>query len=197
MKNVKLFADITHVVLDRDGVINDTHVEWVTRIEDWHPVPGSLEAIATLCAAGISVSVATNQSAVGRGLCSVGDLESIHRHMQERVQSAGGVLDHVVYCPHHPNDECLCRKPKPGLLLAIMSKLGISSDKVLYVGDRLSDVQAARAAGCRCVLVLTGDGSKHVDLYKAQLQDVLTYKNLSAVVDAILYSRSGVSGLQQ
>ncbi len=147
------------VVLDRDGVINEDSDAYIKSVAEWRPIPGSLEAIAALTRAGYSVAVVTNQSGVGRGLLSEDTLAAIHEHMLSRVRAVGGEVAGIFYCPHTPEAGCDCRKPKPGLFKALERKLGVSVRGVAYVGDKPSDVEAARAAGARPILVRTGRGA--------------------------------------
>ena len=147
------------VVLDRDGVINEERLDYIRSPEQWRALPGSLSAIARLCHAGLAVAIATNQSGVGRGLMSRSDLDSVHRKMQDRVREAGGELSGVFFCPHSPTDGCSCRKPLPGLLEQIEAALGLPVAGSYMVGDSLTDLQAATAAGALPALVRTGFGS--------------------------------------
>lgn len=147
------------VILDRDGVINEERVDFIRSANQWIPLPGSIRAIARLCAAGLSVAVATNQSGIGRGLMSLKDLERIHDKLRHAVRQAGGELAGIFFCPHLPNERCHCRKPLPGLLEQIEEALGFSVAGEYMVGDSLRDLEAARAAGALPVLVRTGFGT--------------------------------------
>jgi D-glycero-D-manno-heptose 1,7-bisphosphate phosphatase len=144
------------VILDRDGTINRASDEFVKSPEEWHPLPGSLEAISRLNHAGFHVVLATNQSGLGRGLFDMAALNAVHSHMLKALAAAGGRIDAIFYCPHAPDEACTCRKPAPGLLQQIAERYGIDLAGVPYVGDSLRDVQAAQAAGCEPHLVLTG-----------------------------------------
>lgn len=146
------------VILDRDGVINEERHDWVRRVEQWRPLPGSLQAIARLHRAGLAVAVATNQSGVGRGLMTLSELEAVHDRMRREVREAGGRLAGVFFCPHTPLDRCGCRKPLPGLLAQIEAELGLAVAGEYMVGDSLRDLQAAQAAGALPALVRTGFG---------------------------------------
>lgn len=147
------------VMIDRDGVINEDSAEFVKSVAEWRPIEGSLEAIAALHRAGWRVAVVTNQSGVGRGLYDEATLAKIHAHMRERVRAAGGELAGIYYCPHLPEDGCACRKPQPGLFRALERDLGVSVAGAPYIGDRLSDVEAAEAVRAQPVLVRTGTGA--------------------------------------
>jgi D-glycero-D-manno-heptose 1,7-bisphosphate phosphatase len=172
------------VIVDRDGVVNEDSKEFVKSVEEWRPIPGSLEAIAALCRAGWRVAILTNQSGVGRGLYDLAALERIHAHMRERVREAGGELAGVYYCPHRPDEGCECRKPKTGLFRALERELGLSVSGAPYVGDRLTDVEAARAAGAEPVLVRTGDGRMTEQLPGAA--GVPVYDDLRAAAESLL-----------
>jgi D-glycero-D-manno-heptose 1,7-bisphosphate phosphatase len=147
------------VMIDRDGVINEDSDEFIKSVTEWRPIRGSLEAIAALHRGGFSVAVVTNQSGVGRGLYTEATLAKIHAHMRERVRAAGGELAGVYYCPHLPEAGCDCRKPRPGMFRALERELHVSVVGAPYIGDRLSDVDAAEAVGARPILVRTGTGA--------------------------------------
>ena len=148
------------VILDRDGVINHDSASFIGSADEWQPIPGSLDAIAKLNQAGYHVVVATNQSAVGRGLLEMATLNAIHDTMHRAVAQAGGRIDAVFYCPHGYEDNCGCRKPKTGLLEEISRRFNTELKGVPFVGDALRDLQCATTAGAQPVLVLTGKGEK-------------------------------------
>lgn len=144
------------IILDRDGVINYDSPYYIKSPEEWIPIPGSLDAIAKLYKAGWTISVATNQSGIGRGLYSHEILAEIHAKMQTMVASVGGKIDSIFYCPHHPIDKCQCRKPQPGLLNQIAQHYRCDLTQVPFVGDKWTDVEAAQTVGCQSILVATG-----------------------------------------
>lgn len=151
---------VRHLIVDRDGVLNAEPAggEFVREPAQFHWLPGSLEALAKLSAAGIRISVASNQSGVGRGLMSPADLARVHARMTDSAAAAGGSIDAIFCCPHAPDAGCECRKPAPGLLLAAMRTSGIEAAATLVVGDDARDVAAARAAGVAAALVRSGKG---------------------------------------
>jgi D-glycero-D-manno-heptose 1,7-bisphosphate phosphatase len=148
------------IILDRDGVINFDSDEFIKSPDEWIPIPGSLEAIARLNQAGYRVVVATNQSGVARGLFNIVTLNSIHQKMHAAAQRVGADIDAVFFCPHAADDNCDCRKPKPGMLHDIGKRFGAGLKGVPNVGDSLRDLQAGFVAGCTPYLVLTGKGEK-------------------------------------
>jgi D-glycero-D-manno-heptose 1,7-bisphosphate phosphatase len=151
-----------HVILDRDGVLNAEPPEhgYILTRADFHWLPGALEALALMHGAGLRLSVATNQSPVGRGLMDAAQLEDIMAHMRAQAAAAGGPIDAVFYCPHAPDDDCDCRKPRPGLLIAAVTASGIETVQTLFAGDDVRDVEAAQAAGVAPVLLRTGKGAR-------------------------------------
>ena len=160
------------LILDRDGVINQDSDDYIKSPEEWMPIPGSLEAIAHFNQLGIKVVVATNQSGVGRGLFTLDTLAAIHQKMQAMLKAAGGHIDGVYFCPHHPDDGCDCRKPKPGLLLQIQRDFNIDLTQAIVVGDSLRDIQAAQAVGAYPMLVKTGKGERTLATNPPNLKDI-------------------------
>jgi D-glycero-D-manno-heptose 1,7-bisphosphate phosphatase len=146
------------VFLDRDGVLNEDCPGYVTRQADFRLLPGVLEALALLAQLPVAIVVVTNQSAVGRGQMTRAALDDIHAWLCATVAAAGGRIDAVYVCPHCPWDGCACRKPTPGLLYQAAADWHLDLPRSYFIGDALTDVEAARKAGCRSVLVLTGHG---------------------------------------
>lgn len=148
------------VILDRDGVINQDRDDFVKSAAEWQPLPGSLEAIALLNQAGFRVVVATNQSGIGRNLFDMQALNAMHDKLHRSLGQIGGRVDAIFFCPHTPDAQCDCRKPKPGLYLDIAQRFNVRLEKATVIGDSLRDLQAAAAVGARCLLVKTGKGEK-------------------------------------
>jgi D-glycero-D-manno-heptose 1,7-bisphosphate phosphatase len=172
------------IVLDRDGVINADSDDYVKSPAEWLPLPGSLEAISRLWGAGFDVVVATNQSGIGRGLFTEVALDAIHEHMRRSVRAAGGRIAGVYVCPHRPEDACECRKPRPGLLQRIAGDFGRSMQGVPFVGDKLSDVEAAVAVGARPIFVRSGGRPIETATLRALGVDI--HADLASAVDALL-----------
>jgi D-glycero-D-manno-heptose 1,7-bisphosphate phosphatase len=170
------------VILDRDGVINYDSPDYIKAADEWKPIPGSIEAIARFKQAGWRVAIATNQAGLARGLFSKADLDAIHARMRAVIEMAGGGIDALVYCPHRPEDHCDCRKPAPGLLLQIARRLDIQLNGVPFIGDTPKDIEAARAAGARPVLVRTGLGEASAAALGEQT-DVAVFDDLAAAAD--------------
>ena len=175
------------VFLDRDGVINANRADYVLSWDQFRFLPGALKALALLTAAGLPVIVVTNQTILGKGLITVDVLDDMHARMRGAVQSAGGSILDILYCPHLAAENCSCRKPKPGLLHMAAERHGIDLSESFYVGDALSDLHAGLAAGCRCVLVETGRGRSQVLREEARLvRDYHEAGDLHAAVKWIL-----------
>jgi len=168
------------VVLDRDGVVNRDSDEFIKSAAEWTPLPGSIEAIADLSRAGYLITLATNQSGIARGLFDSAALDSIHEKFRKLVESEGGCVDGIFYCPHGPDDKCHCRKPATGLLEQIEAEFDCNLRDCWFIGDSLRDLQAARSHGCKPVLVRTGKGLET----ESSLEILPEYKELT---DAAVY----------
>ncbi|MBU3574243.1 D-glycero-beta-D-manno-heptose 1,7-bisphosphate 7-phosphatase [Polynucleobacter sp. UK-Mo-2m-Kol15] len=156
------------IILDRDGVINEDRDDYVKSIDEWIPLPGSLEAIALLNQAGYQITVATNQSGLARGYFNINDLHAMHGKMDKLLKPLGGHIDSIFFCPHTDANACECRKPLPGMMkeIALRYKKNQSVTPLLgvpIVGDSLRDLQAGVSLGASPHLVLTGKGSKTLE----------------------------------
>jgi len=148
------------IFLDRDGVINRRPPEglYVTRWEDFHILPGVVEAIAVLNRAGLSVIVVTNQRCVAKGLMTAAQLEEMHKRMTDSLAREGATVDATYYCPHEVEPSCDCRKPAPGMLLKAARSRGIELSASWMIGDSDIDIEAGRNAGCKTARLLgTGE----------------------------------------
>ncbi|MES2203938.1 MAG: D-glycero-beta-D-manno-heptose 1,7-bisphosphate 7-phosphatase [Pseudomonadota bacterium] len=143
------------IILDRDGVINYDSPDFIKSPEEWHAIPGSLEAIALLNKAGIKVAIASNQSGLARGYFTEDTLKKIHQKMLDELKKCGGHIDKIFYCPHGPHDDCACRKPKPGMLLQAFEYFNVKPEEACFAGDSQRDIDAASAAKCRAIYINT------------------------------------------
>ena len=174
------------VILGRDGVINAIPESGcVTEPALWHPLPGSLRAIARLCRGGFRVVVVTNQPGLAQGRLDLGMLNSVHDAMRWAVEAEGGHIDAVFYCPHDDAAQCDCRKPRPGLLLDLGRRLDLELAGIPLVGDDLEDVEAARAVGARPILVRSGRG-REASRHLAGDAGVVVVDDLAAAADLLL-----------
>lgn len=174
------------VILDRDGVINHDSADFIKSPAEWIPYPESLEALRLLHLAGIKVAVASNQSGVGRGLFDEAILREIHDKMRLAVETAGGHIDSIFYCPHLPEAGCRCRKPQPGLLLQIQSHYKINLAQVPVIGDSWRDLEAAQVVGAIPMLVKTGNGEKTLQTHREKLKNIAVFNSLLHAVQSLL-----------
>ena len=179
------------IILDRDGVINEDSDDYIKSPEEWVPIPGSLDAIARLNHAGYSVAIASNQSGIARGYFSLETLAEMSVKLNDILAPLGGRIDAMFFCPHGPKDGCDCRKPKPGMLTEIGNRFQTSLANVLFVGDNINDIKAARAAGAMPVLVKTGKGEQTAGLIaENDSMNIPVYENLADLVNSILEGNS-------
>ena len=141
--------------LDRDGTVA-RDVPYCSRVEDFELLPMVPEAVRLLNESGFSVILVTNQSGIARGYFDEQTLSSIHEKMNRDLAESGARLDAVYVCPHHPDDDCPCRKPRPGLIFQAAEEMGIELSRSFVIGDHARDILAGKVAGCRTVLVTTG-----------------------------------------
>jgi len=179
-----------HLILDRDGVLNLEARDsgYIREPGDFVWLPGALDALAALRRAGVYLSVATNQSGVGRGLMTLAQLEAVHERMRTEASRHGAALDAVLFCPHAPDEQCGCRKPAPGLIRMALAQSGIAPADSLVVGDDHRDLEAAARAGVQAALVRTGKGRKtEASLHGAT---VPTYDDLTQLARAIVLGQT-------
>jgi D-glycero-D-manno-heptose 1,7-bisphosphate phosphatase len=151
-------SSFTTVFLDRDGVINVNRPDHVKCWDEFEFLPRALPALAMLTKRGFAIVVVTNQAVVNRGLVSLATLGELHSRMCAAIHQHGGRVQAVLYCPHRPEEGCPCRKPQPGLLFRAAQELGVDLAAAIVVGDHATDLEAARRAGCRSLLVTSGRG---------------------------------------
>jgi D-glycero-D-manno-heptose 1,7-bisphosphate phosphatase len=181
------FQKLKLIILDRDGVINIDSEHYIRTPEEWHPIPGSIEAIALLTHAGMKVVVATNQSGLGRGYYDLETLNAIHAKMHHTVTAAGGKITEIFYCPHVPDDHCDCRKPKPGLVLQALKATQTQPDEACFVGDSSRDLEAAILANVKPVLVTTGNGAEALE--KGILEKIGVFHDLLSFAKMLVKER--------
>jgi D-glycero-D-manno-heptose 1,7-bisphosphate phosphatase len=146
------------VFLDRDGtLIVEKH--YLSDPEDVELIPGAVEALKLLEAAGFKLILVTNQSAIGRGMFDETRLGEIHSRLGQILAADDLVLDGMYYCPHHPDDGCDCRKPATGMPRRAEQELSVASTDSFMIGDNLADIGLARNIGATSLLVRTGYGT--------------------------------------
>jgi heptosyltransferase-2 len=147
------------VFLDRDGTVNrDT--SYIKTPDELHLLPGVVEAVARLKRAGATVVLVTNQSGIARGFLTIEALKAIHAKLLELLADGGGALDAIYFCPHHPDDGCLCRKPGKAMAERAAADLGLDLSAGYVVGDQTRDIELGQRIGARTVLVTSGPTSR-------------------------------------
>jgi D-glycero-D-manno-heptose 1,7-bisphosphate phosphatase len=187
------------VILGRDGILNEYREGHVTEPAQWLPVPGALQAVARLNHAGWHVVVATNQAGIGRGMIDMATINAVHVHMNQLLQAQGGRLDAVFFCPHTPEDNCQCRKPRPGMMQDIGLRYGVDLAHISMVADTLRDLQAAQAAGCKPHLVKSGRAAalntEQLHAWLSSVPGTQVHTTLDDFVDSLLGQGASASVL--
>ena len=175
------------VFLDRDGVIIENQDDYVKSWEEVRFLPRAVEALRRLSLTDYALVLVTNQSAVGRGVITLDWAMQINELMIAEIEAQGGRVDASYMCPHCPDEGCNCRKPAPGMLLRAAEELCLDLGCSYLIGDAVSDIQAAQAAGAQGILVLTGRGAKQASLPDTEgPMDCPVVADLGAAVDYIL-----------
>jgi len=141
------------IFLDRDGVINQERKDYVKNIDEFLIFEGVGLAIRRIKNKNFLVIVATNQSAINRNLLSKKTLDEIHQHLNTYLKEYDTVIDAIYYCPHLPEENCVCRKPKPGMLLKASKDYDIDLKNSWLIGNKITDIQAAQAVNCNSILI--------------------------------------------
>jgi D-glycero-D-manno-heptose 1,7-bisphosphate phosphatase len=183
------------VFLDRDGVINENRPDHVKSWDEFVFLPDIFDPLHQLTQDGRSVVVVSNQAAINRGLVDQETVKQINRQMCGEIARRGGRIDAVYFCPHRPDEGCDCRKPRPGLLLRAANEMGLDLARSYLVGDALSDIEAARAAGCSPILVLSGRGEQQLRLLRQrQLDDIPVVQDLAEAI-AFICAKGQLTGI--
>ncbi len=173
------------IILDSDGVINEARDKDVGKVEDWAVIPGSIEAISRLKKAGLTVVVFSNNPGIAHGRYSEKDLQAVQQKLQSQLKMRGVEVDGFYHCPHGPEANCLCRKPKPGMLFKIASDFKVDLSKAMVVGDGISDMKAANLVNAKRALVRTGKG-EYVMQHFPEVLDTPAYDDLAHFVREFL-----------
>jgi D-glycero-D-manno-heptose 1,7-bisphosphate phosphatase len=176
------------IVLDRDGVINRDSDNYIKSPDEWIPIDGSLEAIARLNTAGYHVIVVTNQSGIARGFYDHRALNAMHDKFRCLLAQHGGKVDAIYYCPHGPDDQCDCRKPKAGLFERAAASFMLDFPNIYSIGDSFRDIEAAQKVGARSLQVRTGKGERTIAKHGADLIElnVPIFDNLASAADFVI-----------
>jgi D-glycero-D-manno-heptose 1,7-bisphosphate phosphatase len=175
------------VFLDRDGTINENRTDHVKSLAEFVLLPGALEAIRRLAETDLAIILVSNQSVINRGLTSAQTVQSINDYLRDTVHAYGGRLDDIYICPHRPDENCRCRKPRPGLLYQARDEHNLDLAASYLVGDAITDVELAQSVGCRPILVLTGRGASHLSHLTAEQRRITHIaENLERAVEWII-----------
>jgi D-glycero-D-manno-heptose 1,7-bisphosphate phosphatase len=177
------------VVLDRDGTLN-IEKHYLSDPSQLELLPGVIDGLKLLQRHGFGIVIMTNQSGIGRGIVDVQGVERIHSRLRELLLGAGVSIDGIYYCPHAPDENCVCRKPKPAMLYRAAAELGFAPDDAFVVGDKLSDIEMGRAVRATTMLVLTGYGNQ---LAQAVEQPDFVAKDLAEAAAVIVHLSDGAS----
>jgi D-glycero-D-manno-heptose 1,7-bisphosphate phosphatase len=175
------------IFMDRDGTVSE-EVGYMYHAGLFRVYPWTGEAIRKINDSGMKSILITNQSGVERGYFKESTVHEVHQLLEQELQQWEAHMDAIYYCPHDPESNCDCRKPKPGMLLRAARELEIDLNRSFMIGDRFVDVRAAHAAGIRSVLVCTGDGADEMAKYAGLPgpQPHFVADNLRHAVEAIL-----------
>jgi len=178
--------------LDRDGVIIEHRSDYVRSWSDVCFYPQALRALALLKNTPIKIVVVSNQAGIGRGLINPEAAHEINRRLVEEIRDTGGRVDGVYICPHRPDENCVCRKPKPGLILRAAEDNSIDLSRSILIGDNLTDLLAGQAAGIgKLALVRTGIGEEQT---KHPLPDGMpafdVFADLSQALQVMIHEQS-------
>jgi D-glycero-D-manno-heptose 1,7-bisphosphate phosphatase len=179
------------VFLDRDGVIIENRSDYVKSWQEVHFLPGVFEVLRRLGQSEYSLVLVTNQSVVGQGITALDEVIQINEQVLAEIKARGGRIDASYLCPHRADERCDCRKPEPGMLLKAATELELDLERSYMVGDAVTDIKAASAAGVRGILVLTGRGRDQMALLAAEEVDCLVMADLEAAANYILAQRGG------
>ena len=163
------------VFLDRDGTLNEEG-GYINHVDRLKLIDGAGEAVALLEKHGLKTIVVTNQAGVARGYYPAEHLPKLHDRLRDLLKEQGATLDAIYYCPHHPDvgeppfrQDCDCRKPKLGMIRRAEKELSVDAASSYMVGDKISDVEFGRKAGCKSILVLTGYGKGELEYHRDKL----------------------------
>lgn len=177
------------IFIDRDGVINEDVIgDYIKRWEDFHFIPGSLEAMKELSIHGFEIVIISNQAGIGDGAYSESALKDITNKMLEQLKQNSVQVHGVYYCLHGKDAGCECRKPKTGLFFQASRKIQFNPSQTYFIGDKVSDVEAGKKFGLKTLFVLTGHGS--IDQSKLT-GDLIPEKILPSIKEAVDYILNG------
>ena len=176
------------IFLDRDGVLIENRSNYVREWSDVKIYPEAISALSLSAIKNYKIVIVTNQSAVGREIISLETANEINSQLVKLIRRHGGQVDGIYMCPHKPDDDCFCRKPRPGLLLQATKELSVDLQRSWMIGDAWSDVLAGQSAGVRqTILLKTGRGKEQLSQSRPEnITNHLIFDNLPLALDAII-----------
>jgi len=165
-------------ILDRDGTICEERGYLTSPDQNPTLLPKSAEAIAWLNRHGWTVVGASNQSGVARGYITAEGVEQVNHRLIDRLATEGARLERIYFCPHHPLEQCACRKPEPGLIQQIVREYCVSPSDCVMVGDKDCDVELGQRAGVPAILVMTGYGADTHREFEGRIRPAFVAGNL-------------------
>jgi len=177
----------TAIFMDRDGTVSE-EVGYMYHAGLYKPFPWTGEAVRRINDSGYKAVLITNQAGVERGYFPESTVHEVHRVLDAELGRWSAHLDAIYYCPHRPEAQCDCRKPKPGMILRASRELNIDLGVSYMIGDRYVDVEAAHSAGVKSILLRSGDGLKEMEKFgqTSVYQPHFVADNLRSAVEAIL-----------
>lgn len=182
------------IFLDRDGVINENRPDHVKCWDEFEFLPGALDSIRQLSTLGLPIFVVTNQAIIARKVVTQATLDDIHSRMLDAIHQTGGRVEKVYHCPHDKDDNCDCRKPRPGMLKQAALEFGIDLTRSFIVGDAWTDVEAGLAVGARSILVMTGRGRSQGNFAKCLTNYPVRFGAAVDLADATTMILSALNG---
>lgn len=155
--------------LDRDGTVI-AEKDFIKTPDEIEFIPGSIDAIRILRDLGYKIIVISNQSGIGRGILTIEMAAKVNESFLARLKSENAEIDALYFCPHRPEDNCDCRKPRTGLIKKAVEEQKLDLKDAVVIGDKLSDVELGKKLGAKTVLVLTGYGKKEAE--KANISQI-------------------------
>jgi len=162
------------VFLDRDGTINYDY-GYVHEIKKFKFLPNAINALKKLSKSRYKIIITTNQSGIGRGYFPEADFMRLSKHMVDSLKRQNARIDAIYHCPHAPEEKCACRKPKTAMLFSAKKDFNIALNKSFVIGDKLEDIEMGKKAGCRTILVTSGNKNHSADLCARNLSEAAKY----------------------
>ncbi|MBO8131122.1 MAG: D-glycero-beta-D-manno-heptose 1,7-bisphosphate 7-phosphatase [Candidatus Marinimicrobia bacterium] len=155
------------VFLDRDGTLNRDSLDYIKNLAEFELFDYTPEALKILKELGFKLIIITNQSVIARGMASTEEVEEIHDYLKKYLYKEGIKIDGIYYCPHHPEENCDCRKPNIGNIDRAIKDFNIDPLKSYFVGDSKRDIEAGKRAGCKTIMLLSGERIKEPEEIKS------------------------------